>query len=306
MAFFGLAETSPGSGVYAITDGAPTHAFVLSPSGLWEVAALSVAPMNVLYLNGTDVGTLGLAVVDAGAWMSGVRPTRASVALPEGFGHAESTVEAHGPRTDRIRLVTTDGLALANREALLDQVRDLVSDVVEARWSGSDRKLMVRLESDTVSAWTPSVAFALADMELSWDLVAYQGVRIDSTDRVVGFSTTPGVVQVGTHFGQGVMWISGSATTPTVTLKDFRGETKGSMTFVSLDADQALEVDLYTSQVFLHDAGVRTLSPESKTADVGGFFKFKPSHANVTAGAYPTLEVSSGTGLLLHRRGWRG
>lgn len=261
--------------------------------------------MNVLYLNGTDVGTLGLNVTDAGDWLSGVKPSRTSVAMPDGFGYSESRVEAHNPRTGRVTLATTNGIALATREGVLDVIRDLVSGIVEVTWAGSTRKLLARLESETITSVTP-VSFVDPSLEISWDLVSYQGVRIDSTDSITGFSTTPGVVEVGTFFGQGVMWISGAATTPVVTLKDFRGNTVATMTFATLAADEALEVDLYAGKVYLHDAGVRTESAGSLTAASDGFFKFRPEHANVTAEAYPTIEVSSGNGLLLYRRVWRG
>lgn len=306
MVFFGLAETAPGSGLYAITSGAPTHAFQLLASGVWAVAELDEEPMNVLYINGTDVGTLGLDVQDAGAWLSGLVASRGSVPIPDGFGSMASGVDTLRPRADRIRLLIKTGVTLSTREAVLDRVRDLLQGVVEVRWSGSERKLLCSLESDAASAFEPVLAFDRAETVVQWDLVAYQGVRIDGTDRVVGFTTTPGTVQVGTHFGQGVMWISGSATTPVVTYKDFRGDTVGTMTFATLAADEALEVDLYAGRVYLHDAGVRTLSQASLTASSGGFFRFEPRHANVSVAAYPTLEVSSGNGLLLHRRVWRG
>lgn len=260
--------------------------------------------MGVIYINGRDVEELGLTVEDVGPWLSGVTVQRQSVAMPFGFGQTVSEVETYPAREYRLRMGNTNDWTLGSREARIEAVRELLVGVIELAFEDSARKVLCRLEEETVASFAPSVAFAIPDIAANWTLRAYQVARLSVEDRVVGFTTTPGAVQVGDFArAAGIILISGAATDPVVTLRNFRGEVVGGMAFQqALTASQALEVDLYEEVIWLRSGGTRTRADASLVD--GDFFEFRPEHRG-PSGAWPTIEVSDGFGLLTHRALWR-
>lgn len=260
--------------------------------------------MSVVYINGRNVADLGLEVEDVGPWLSGLSVQRTTAAMPFGFGSVVSAVETYQPRDYRLRLATGDEWTLEDRESRLATVRETLQGLIELAFEDSERVALCRLEEESVSSWRPEVAFALPHLSASWTLRAYQVARLALEDRVVGFTTTPGAVHVGDFpRAGGILFISGAATDPIVTLRNFRGEVVASMAFqVTLGADEALEVDLYEEVIWLRDGDGRSRA-DSLLVD-GDFFELRPEHRG-PSGAWPTIEVSSGSGVLLHRTLWR-
>lgn len=262
--------------------------------------------MGIVLVNGRDVAELGLRLTDLSGAFGGLNVQRQAVAMPFGFGQTVSEVETYPAREISVQLYTDEGggWTVQNREARLAEVRELLTGVVEVAFVESALKVLCRLESETASGWTSGMSFTHQHTSMSWTLRAYQVARLSVEDRVVGFTTTPGAVQVGDFArAAGIILISGAATDPVVTLRNFRGEVVGGMAFQqALTASQALEVDLYEEVIWLRSGGTRTRADASLVD--GDFFEFRPEHRG-PSGAWPTIEVSDGFGLLTHRVLWR-
>lgn len=259
-----------------------------------------------LFINGEDVDTLGLRVVDMGAWWSGITVNR-SVAQPIGaIGGLPASEATVSPRT--LTLAAAWVGTTGSRVSALDDVSWLMEGELEI-WHGDDTDRMAKgyLVEDTAVGRFGSgpLADVHGDVLRTFRIVCPNAAKYDRVGRPVGFGSTRTEVPLGTLPSVGVVRILGAATNPTLNYRSTTGEVIQQMRFtITLAADDILSIDLAAETVEKTVSGTTSDAlPTLNTAD--DFFRLDPGHGDGRNAAWPTLDVTAGDGDILYRRAWR-
>ncbi len=129
---------------------------------------------------------------------------------------------------------------------------------------------------------------------------ATHAVKRERSPRALAFSATPTPIPLGTAPSGGRVYLMGAATNPVLSCVSATGLTVWSLTFtVTLDSNDYLELDLDALTVVHSNNGVRSNGMPLQTAGTWGVLDPEDSDGD---SAWPTLQVSAGTGLWLGER----
>ena len=124
----------------------------------------------------------------------------------------------------------------------------------------------------------------------------------DRNARAVGLSTSAAEVPLGTLPSYGTLYLQG-ANSPTITYKAASGETVATMalTYTWASGD-VYRVDLGLQTIDRIATGTRTNAASVFTS--GSFFALDPRDGDADAADWPTLTLSTGSGVVYYLRRW--
>lgn len=239
---------------------------------------------------------------DMAGWRDGLSSSRPSRSTPDGYGErAVSKRASADPRT--IRLSGWQGAAdMATLQDLWREFRaHLQGGLLEVSFS-DDSSRFFRAEARNVTARGIGAQMVQARHRVDVTLRALDPLVYRKQGDVVSLTDSPRQIPTGSGPGEGVVEISGPVTDPTVTYKDHRGATVGTLGLtVSLTSSESREIDL-TAQTIVDGSGASALSELSS----GDFFSVSGEHAAGEDGPHPTLEVAPAPGAATYRgrRAW--
>lgn len=252
-----------------------------------------------LTVNGTDLATWGFYPVE-GEGVFGVAD-RTILTAPV-FGRAGTLISGsvEGARVLTVTgTLTSTAKTIAGLETNADAFKDLLrgGEVRLVRDNGSTAarsitgwvgKIDVRPIGHPLAPTDSRVTFTVTCRDAYWGAV-------EPTSRVLG--TTRKTVELGTAPSTGIIRII-TGTNPVLTYRDAAGTAQKTMTFtVTLAAtNDWLEIDMRRGTITKSLTGVQSNGLSLLTS--GDFpWAFDPHDGDPSTAAYPTLELSTGTGI---------
>lgn len=264
-----------------------------------------------MWLNGRDPGDDGWLLVGLTNWMAGLGVRRDTVALPNVGGVIPGTVQTADPRS--IGLTFRRYLnAIGERDAAVYTLQDRLRGQLWVRFNDAENRVIRCVAGPVViQPVHESAVFAVATIEATVTLTAYDGASYDTEPRVLALATTPTEIALGTLPSVGRIYWGGAwtaTTARTLILRDAGGVVRTTMTFTaptgeSLAATDYLEIDLgrrYVTKVT--SAGVRTAQYDWYTS--GGWLTLDPAYQDRAGTRYATLEISAGTAQITYRKAY--
>lgn len=261
-----------------------------------------VVPTGLLYIDDTDVATLGLAIARPvrGPW-DGIDLRQSAAPVLGKLGRIALTDAPVANPRQIVAMGRQVASSTAALQVLEDALKRLVYDGV-VRVCVGDRptrewEAKARMRVTPIGGWQTRIA---QDVELVFDCDDPTGQ--DTTDSVVSFSAGAAECPLGTAPSAPIIRIGGGVTDPEVTLKDHLGQVVATMAFtIVLGAGEWLEIDC-ESQTIIDQDGAN----QAATFDGSGeFLVLNPYHAAGPDGPWPTLSTSGGTlAVAEYRRRW--
>jgi hypothetical protein len=259
-------------------------------------------------VNGTTLSSMGITVRADGVdgWSDGLSLGYDAIERSGEGGPIESdTVAAKRRRVEITGMLTTTTIAGRNAviQAALVQMRGLVelggfTDHADMVLSGR----LVGCRTESLGRDTQFLGGVPLVVRLTFD--CHDPRWRDATASEIVVNATARDVPLGTATTDGSIEINGTATNPTITVKDYRGITVASLGFTgSLAADESWIIDLEDHSVTLSDSGVLSSANDKVTS--GAFWEWDPAWSDYGASDWPTIEVDSGDGTLTYYRRWR-
>jgi len=266
---------------------------------------------GLLYFNGTDATTLGFTLVEAPELLSGPATQYQMADVPRKPGVLIST---SSPMSDSRRLRISgyvQGNSLSNATATLDTLKSVVSKgIVEIKtgWDTARQWYGVLLDSPA----GPNSAFWSTYLAVELEFLLFDPFAYATTTSTVNFTNSATAIPLGTapSTGQrtwgGVITITGTATTPILTYKNYAGSTLATMSFTGYSplSGDLIEINLGTGLVRKRVSGVYSNTMGALAAG-WDFPALDPNDGTFSASQWPTLEVSSGSGSITYRKAYR-
>lgn len=262
--------------------------------------------MPTIFLNDTPIEALGLVMVDNGPLLGGVPVSRDVQPWPGRAGGLAAQSATIGPRTVRFvadATVTT----VAARTAVLDRLSDLLTGLVEVRFDDAPSRVLRGLVSVYEADVPVPPRWVNIAPRVVVEITCPLATRWDAqpTSRVL--SATPTDIPVGTAPHGGVIFLTGTAAgalSGEVRLR-YRGVSgvilNELVLSASLLAGEFLRIDLDAATLTrVTTAGVESNAYAWRTG--GTFFRPAPRDGVRDVSAWPTLELTAGTGLYVFRR----
>ncbi len=218
-----------------------------------------------------------------------------------------------GPTTEQGRQITLTGTltttakTVAALETASDQFKDAVRSgvvrLIRTSTAGTARVIdgvakQIRLSAigHPVSPTDLRVSIVFKCEDAYWS-------DLQPTSRLLG--ATRATLPLGTAPSTPIIRLMGSATSPVVTYRDAGGVAQkvATLTSITLAAtNDWLDLDMRTGKITLSASGVVT----NQLAQVTGDFPwgFDPQDGDYATSAWPTLEVSSGSGVAYWWKNW--
>lgn len=255
-------------------------------------------------VNGTPLSTLGIEGTRIRGWSDGVELGRDAVQIPGYRGRVEGTTVEASPRTVQVEGLVRNN-TVGTRNAVIEEALAHMRGRCEIVPDDQTSKLVVGyLETSRVTALSDLLTMDKDIVDVRLDFVCYDPLFRDTEAQVASFDATARDVPMGTGPHRGTVTITGEPTDPTLTVKDFRGDTVATMEFTgTLAADEAWIVDLYEHTITLSDSGVE--SAADSVLSGGAFFHFEAAWADHVSEAWPTLEIDAGSGSFTYYRRWQ-
>lgn len=260
------------------------------------------------YVNGLALSALGLYLEDAGDSRS-LAPAKYDLAPLYGrFGGVGGVAPSVAPRllTLRGKIVTSANTVTARVQAE-DKIKDLFGNggllTVELRDDiAPAREIDAYCEALTIQPFGHPLLAVAATVDCR--LVAPDALWRETAGTVVGVPATATryAIPLGTAPSTPMLRVFGSATNPTVTIRDSGGIAQVTLALtVTLTGDEFLEVDCATGVITKVSSGTRTNGISLLTS--GTFpFRLDPAWGDQPAGVFPTVETSTGVADLLYAR----
>lgn len=258
-----------------------------------------------VYLNETDLSTLGVYVENVGDWFGAPRRTYPTQPIPGRQG----AVIAGDPTTETRTLTVScmiqpSALTLAARRTAEDQLKALayraLIKIVNDDGVNAPRAIDGLCIGCTVTPRRHPTVNLVSDAQLT--VLCPDPTWYDVTGQIIGFSSIAAAVPLGTAPSGGVIRLaiphwSADVTDPTITYLSAGGVTRGSLAFTALTLGAGtdyLEVDLDRATCTRYTSGsaINVLDKLSS----GDFFALDPMDGDVLNASYPQLKVTSTAG----------
>ncbi len=257
---------------------------------------------TIAWLNDTPLEDLGLGPRSANWWDSVVFE-RATIPLVDQFGQVASNVGTGAPRELQIECLL-EATSVSDRRDKLDAIMRLIGyGPVELRvQDDEDRVLLARLVNYTAAQFSDNPYGGQPYLDVTLELVADDPTFYDRYARAVGLSTSAAEVAVGTLPNYGVLYLQG-ASDPTVTYKAHSGETVATLELAYTWASgDVYRVDLGLQTIDKIASGTRTNG--ISVYSTGDFFSLDPRDGDAAATDWPTITLSTGSGVIYYQRRW--
>lgn len=285
--------------------------------------------IGMLYVNGQEIeSTFGLIVasIRGGAAGSGKRATaRAAGGVLGGIARVPQLLDVpslagsldSGIIAEDTRGIVVGCMVQAASYTTLDATLDAIKEVcgtglVELRfaYSGGVRAFYAILETPDIQQYVDTNLNGWVTISLAFTCPNPYALALLPAS--VAFTATRVAIPLGTapSFGRdnwsALIEIVGAAATPVLTYRNYRGDVVGTMNFSGYSplAGDAIVIDCGRRIVNKFVSGVRTNAMSALTAGYT-FPPLDPGDANIAAGGYPTLEVSTGTASILYWKAYR-
>ncbi len=267
---------------------------------------------TILYANGYDFDTdLGLIPVSIGGMMGAPAQALQLLDLPQAPGAINPGI----PRSEAVRTLKINCLVQASSETTLFTTLDVAKEKlgtglvqIQGPYS-STRCYYGVLQPFDAEQFAASVLNGWASVTL--EFVCPMPYAVATTADTLAFGSTAVRVPLGTAPSIGrddwsaTIEIIGAATTPTLTYKNASGDTVGSMVFTySPAAGDHIRIDLGRKLVQRRVSGTWSNAFTYLTAGYA-FPALDPTDGNVSGALWPSLTVSSGTGILTYWKMYR-
>jgi predicted phage tail component-like protein len=258
--------------------------------------------VSALRVNGFDLSDLGLAV---GAWPGLLDiPTTSPEpqALPGRAGGVLTTVEvAVGTRDVTIR-GTLIAASVAEARDRWHKIKARLDQGLVELVFGDEPTLRIHALLRSGEMVPYGHATSAGGGKVSLQFLCPDPYRESIEPTIVAIGSAPTPLPMGTAPVAPIIQLMG-ATDPILTYRDQAGEIRGQLALtVTLEANDYLDINGPTSGMTLVESGVRSNGIGALTA--GTFLVLDARDGDLGTGAWPTLEVSSGTGIVLYRKRW--
>jgi phage-related protein len=258
-----------------------------------------------LWINDVSAEDLGFASGDASAleqWGAALDVNFRSSPVPGFSGHIVGGSPTSPPRIVPLSAVISAD-TIGERNALLQTLMSNLQGRLELRFSDEPDRILYGVCTKAVSSGASDAwSFALPDLRVSVEITCMDAAKYDRNVQTLAFGSARQSMPMGNMPHDGTLYIMGAATTPVITYRNMAGDSVQTMTLSTLGGDDYYAIDLLRKKITRYDATVASDALDEWTA--GDFPVFDPGDCDVEAGIYPTLEVSSGSGLLVYRRRW--
>lgn len=257
-------------------------------------------------INGVDLAEYGVTITSAQGWRGRTTRARDRVVIAGAAGTVPAT-----RATQQARSIRVEGYCgpnqigtLAGRSALLDALEVATAGLLELEFN-DDPGRVYDAECVGIEVRPVNAIYAAPSLLVDLDFIADATTKRDATPLPRSFGSTPVAIPTGTASHGGTLWVYGAATDPVVTCRRADGAVAWQLGFtVALTDNDFLAIDLIRHTVTLSDDSVASNGIGLWTS--GEWGTFRPEDADPVGGRYPTLEVSSGSGMLLSARRWAG
>jgi hypothetical protein len=263
---------------------------------------------QVIYVNGADIeADLGLTecwLTEISNWGAATNYERGSVAIPGEYHSWASPIATATRQPLRLSFIVK-ATTVAGLDAQLATILDHFTGLLEIKTAdAADKVLDAYVTAETSSQVSDGSPFMIPWRRVSLDLAAIEPKR-DAYAQSVAVNASSGreSIPLGTLPSVGRLLVLGSATTPVVSYRDAGGTLIGSMTFATLGSTVYLDIDLKLKTITKYTAGVASNGLADWTA--GDFFTLDPGRGSYAMGGWPTLDITSGTAMLIYERRWR-
>jgi len=257
---------------------------------------------TILYINDKPLEDLGLGPRTANWWDS-VRFERPVIQLANQLGQVAGDVGLGSPRELTIECIL-QATSVSDRRTKLDAIsRELGLGACELRvQDDEDRVLLARLVNYSAAPFSDNPYGGQPYVEIELQLVADDPAWYDRYAVGIGLSTSAAEVPLGTLPSDAVLYLEG-ASSPTVTYAAHSGETVSTLelsyTWASGDV---YRVDLGLQTIDKIASGTRTNG--ISVYSTGDFFALDPRDGDADASDWPTITLSTGSGVAYYRRRW--
>lgn len=261
---------------------------------------------GAIFVNGRDMSDVGLEPLGISGWFDMPTVSRRSEQMTNTTGAALGTGIRIEPRKLSLQFYLKPQL-LTDRQSLMDIVNDTFTGLCEVQFVDKpNRVIRAYVESVATRAENESVGLIEPALVLTITMVAYDAAIYDTEPTVLAVTTTPRQVPLGSWPSGGVLHLMGSMSgNVTITYRAHTGDVLQTLVLNgTLAADEYLEVDFSDRTITkISNAGVRDETAYSFKSS-GNWFVFDPADGNRTVGVWPTIELSTGTGVLIYRKAW--
>lgn len=257
-----------------------------------------------VYLNETELSTLGVYPESAPDWQSGPARDFQAVRIPGRQGVVLPADPETQPRVLQLAcLIQPAALTLAARLRAEDLLKGLAyRALVKIIWDdgvNAPRQIDGVCTALTINPRRHPVVSLVSDATLS--ILCPDPTWSDVVGQMIGFSTTPVAIPLGTAPVGGIVRLaapswSANVTNPVLTYLSAGGQTVQTLTFtttLSAGTDY-LEIDLDRATVTDYNSG--TASSGIALLTGGDFFALDPYDGDPLNSSYPMLKVTSSAG----------
>jgi hypothetical protein len=266
---------------------------------------------GTLFLNGVDATTYGFELIEAPDLLSMGTHTYQTAAVVQRAGVLLGTARpAIEPRVLRL-IGYINGSSLSNAVSKLDDLKAQVNTSpcsIRTAWDTTRQYWGVLVDSPA----GPNSSYWQTYLAVELEFLLFDPLAYSTSSSTVNFTTSAVAVPLGTATSKGnrvveaKIRITGAATTPILTYKNSDGVTVSTMSFTGYSplANDYIEINLSLGLVEKVVSGVRS-NAMGALAPGWNFPAIDPQDGNYQLAAWPTLEVTSGSGQLTYTKAYR-
>lgn len=255
-----------------------------------------------LLVNGYDVANLGLAV---GTWPGFLdSPSRIlrPVPLDGRDGGVLSTLETSASVREFQVLGVLLQASVAETRTAWNKLKARLDQGLLELVFGDEPTLRIYAYCTAARLRINEMQFSAPGGQAELSLMALNPYRESIEPNIAALDQSPRPIVTGTGPSTGVIQLR-AATDPIITYRDQSGRIRAQMALeATIGSDEYVDINMQTAGMTRVAGGVRTNAISLLSA--GAFFAVEARDADMENAAWPTLEVSSGTGVFLYRRTW--
>lgn len=257
-----------------------------------------------IYLNETDVLTLGFVVDDPGDWLDGPTRDYPTLAIPGRQGVVYAADPAVQPRQVTVSgTLYPTGPTLANRLLSEKKIKALAYRALARLVYDDNTNTPIAIDGVCTRCTIRTMGHPQLGLvsRIAFTLLCYDPTWVDLTGQVITFNATPQRLPLGTAPSGGLVRIaapiwSANVQNPVLTYYNAAQLALSAMTFtVTLTAGtEYLEIDLDRSTITKYSSG--TSSNGATLLTSGDFFTPDPMDGDPITLSYPMLGLSASAG----------